>query len=401
MTKKNYNTIFILLIISYVVGYMESFVTIGNFFKYVFIIVIITNLFKSRVQLSNYIPIFILIVPFIIIPFLLIIAGKYSIQISEQISNSFFYLIFIFLVISICEQFDNLDSFLKNVNIGILIPMIISVVRSGELKFNVFPLLSDMIDNSRTTRAFLGFTNPNTAGLIAMIGMVSTLLLSIELNTKRDKKLNLIFYFLSFTLYIMVIINSGSRTSILSPLISLLVIIIYYVFTNIKLLVRLSVIPFILAFLIFRVMLIENQNGGILNINNLNHLTSGRFIRQITTINYLIENDDFLFGIGNFNSSALYSQSNSFSNSLSTDNSPIYFLVTIGFIGLMFVLIILLLIGFKLGKKNYIGLYLYGVWIISSLFEHTLFVPSSLFSLFFITAIYISLDKTVGLISKY
>lgn len=401
MTKKNYNTIFILLIISYVVGYMESFVTIGNFFKYVFIIVIITNLFKSRVQLSNYIPIFMLIVPFIIIPFLLIIAGKYSIQISEQISNSFFYLIFIFLVISICEQFDNLDSFLKNVNIGILIPMIISVVRSGELKFNVFPLLSDMIDNSRTTRAFLGFTNPNTAGLIAMIGMVSTLLLSIELNTKRDKKLNLIFYFLSFTLYIMVIINSGSRTSILSPLISLLVIIIYYVFTNIKLLVRLSVIPFILAFLIFRVMLIENQNGGILNINNLNHLTSGRFIRQITTINYLIENDDFLFGIGNFNSSALYSQSNSFSNSLSTDNSPIYFLVTIGFIGLMFVLIILLLIGFKLGKKNYIGLYLYGVWIISSLFEHTLFVPSSLFSLFFITAIYISLDKTVGLISKY
>lgn len=383
--NKFYEVVFIFLISSYVLGYSKDFSSLGIAMKYILTAIMCTFFFKNKVNFKKYIPIISLVFPFFIIPLFLISIGVYTIRVTNVLYNCFFYLIYILLTISIIEEFDYMDDFFMDVQKGIVLPFLLIIIKDGKFTLNIFYLIKNMFTNTRDQRLFMGFSNPNMTGLLAMLGLVSSILLLIK---KRNPRLNLFLVFV----YILIIANTGSRTALMSPLIGLSIIVFIYILSKISSYKKIVLVSlFLFVGLIFFFILL-NFSKMTVDLGSINKITTGRFFRQLSTFNFLKQNNLLLFGIGNLNNSALYSGGSIMNNSLNTDNSPMYLLLTIGIVGVIQVFIIIIMLFFKIKFENLIGIFLLTTWLISGIFEHTVFVPSSLISLFFLCSFYLS-DK--------
>lgn len=385
--KRTYKIIFGFLIFGFVLGYSSIFQPIGSVFKYGTMLLMITYFFRYNVDFKKYIPIISLLMPFFIVPLILVVIGVYQLNLKGILFNAFFYLMYILVSISIIETFNNIIEFVQFVNIGIFVPFFLNIILSGQVSFNIFLLLTNMVDNSRNARSFLGFTNPNTAGLIAMVGLVSCAIVIIN----KVKVPGTLFCFL---FYFVAIVNTGSRTALMSPIFGFLITGLIYSVGKLSVNKKITAICFAVGCMLVLLFFVYNKVNISLSWDSLNELTSERLFRQIFTFRYLKNNHLLTFGIGSLNSSALYGNDNSFVNTLNTDNSPMYFLLTIGIVGILEIFTIIGLIISKIKQENFEGIFCLATWLISSLFEHTLFVPSSLFSLFFLSAIYVSFKNT-------
>ncbi|MCD1024641.1 O-antigen ligase family protein [Enterococcus sp. SMC-9] len=383
MNKKLYVNFYFLLILGYVLSSSIQFQSLGKLMKYAFTFLMITYLVKEKISLKRYALILSLLGPFFLSPLVLILFNIYSLMTVDALIFSFSYILFIFLVIAVISLFNDIYNYCKITNIAIFISLFLNVIYSRELKFNIINLLADMLGNEREYRSYLGFTNPNVVGLIAMVGLICCL---ISILRKDQLKMNLIMG----GFYLFVIINTGSRTALLSPALAIFFIITIYMIKKLRIEIR--VIFFCVTVCTILLFFIFYFDDISFNLYEFNTLTSGRFERQIITIRYLIDNGLTMFGMGNLNSSALYSDENVYAHFLNTDNTPTYFLVTIGLFGCIQVLGILIGIFCKIRNSSLISYLFFFISIISSLFEHTLFVPSSLFSLFFLCGIFISYD---------
>lgn len=384
MVKKFYSYIYIFLIVGYIFDLSINFSGIGGIFKYIFTFLLLTSLIGRRVSLKDYYPILSISIPFFLIPLTLILTERYILNIRGVFIYSASFLLYIFLTISIVELFPSILEFCRMTNYGVLISLIINVVISNELSLNIYQMLINMIENTRINRAYLGFSNPNIVGLIATIGVVIVIIKFFHSSFKIPDMICFLFYML-------VIINSGSRTALLSPIIGGLILVLLGIYHKIPSQLSLVILWLAGALTLFFIYYKLTTSGIGLDYYSLNKLTSSRLERQLSTVNYLIMNDYILWGVGNLNSSALYSTY--LGTLLNTDNSPIYFITTIGIVGLIQVIAVLIWLFSRIGWNNKTALFCFLTMISSSLFEHTLLVPTSLFSLFFLCTIFISVKE--------
>ncbi|GEQ49541.1 hypothetical protein TK11N_13930 [Tetragenococcus koreensis] len=182
--------------------------------------------------------------------------------------------------------------------------------------------------------------------------------------------------------YIFLLLNTGSRTSIVAPLVAAIVYCYFLLLKKMNSYTR--IIFYCSMFAAGIIILFITLNNVSFSLSYLDQLTSGRILRQLSTINFLSNTNRLSFGLGNLNSGALYSGQLPISNALNTDNSPIFLITTIGLVGLFFVILSLMLIYLNIPSKAIFYKSLFFCWFVTSLFEHTLFVPSSLASLFFL-----------------
>lgn len=386
MSKKIYTYSYILMIIGYVLDYSINFSRLGAALKYLCAFFLLSSLITKKINFKKYISLFSLLIPFFAVPLILIIVGKYVIAINSVLIYSSSYILFVLLTISVIELFPNIQFFCKVTNFSIVIPLIVNVIISGGFSFKIQQMILNMVENTRIDRAVLGFSNPNAAGLIATMGL---LIVISQLLYHEFTILNIA----CVIFYLLVIINTGSRTALFSPIIALLIWGILSKLNKTSGKIRIVLICFIGAAIILYFYYVLLSKGLNFDFDGLNKLTSYRFERQITTLKYLDINDLLLWGVGNINSTGLYSSC--VGPFLNTDNSPIFFIVTIGVVGFFQVVGILIWILSKLTTDNKVGFLCFLIMIITSLFEHTLFVSTSLFSLLFLGIIYISISEKI------
>ncbi|MDG4512698.1 O-antigen ligase family protein [Streptococcus suis] len=384
MSKKIYTYGYVFMIIGYVLDYSINFSGIGAAIKYLFTFLLLSFLVREKLKFKNYTSLLAILCPFFIVPLILVLAGKYVIDINSVLIYSGSYIVFVLLAISIIELFPNVLDFCKVTNFALVFPLGLNVIMSGQFSLNIKLMIFNMIGNTRVDRAMLGFPNPNTTGLIATMGFVLILAQFFYHKVTIGNIVCALFYLL-------VIINTGSRTALFSPVLGLIIVGCLTMFKKISPKIRIAMACFIVAAIIFSVYYSLLSKGLKFDFEGLNKLTSYRFQRQITTLRYLNSNNLLTWGVGNLNSTGLYS--NSIGLFLNTDNSPIYFIVTIGLVGLCQVVGILLWILSKIELANKVGLFCFLTMIITSFFEHTLFVSTSLFSLLFLVIIYISISE--------
>lgn len=378
MKQGVYKVIYFLLVISFVLSYSISFASLGTYLKFLLMILASTYIFNKNINIRKYIPLLFLFTPFLLVPFILIILGRYKYLLTEQVTNSLSYIIMIFAVISFAELFVSKKQFFSLTCLGVLIPVIgISAAHAEEINFNVQQLFINIVNNDRLDRTYLGFSNPNILGLVLLIALLCFMYFIIFYRKYRIHNV-----FLAF-LCIFLLLNTGSRTSIIAAFATFVIYLYLICLNNLNKYTRVvcycSISVAIIIFIILNDMSVD--------FSYLNLLTSGRILRQLATINFLKNTNRLFFGLGNLNSRALYSGQLPLSNDLDTDNSPVFFIATIGLIGLFFVLITLLLIYFNIPSNALFYKSLFFCWIVTSLFENTLFIPSSLVSLFFLLAL--------------
>lgn len=380
MKQKFYKFIYLLLIISSVLSYSVSFATIGTYLKFAFMALLITYLFNKKFNIRKYDSLFILLIPFLFIPFMLILFGRYRYLLTEQLINSFSYIVMILAVIACAELFEDKKQLFGFTQLGILLPLIsILLMHIQEINLNAGQLFMNIISNDRIDRTYLGFSNPNMLGLVLMIALLCSMY--FLLFVKKHKILNTLLTLF----YIFLLLNTGSRTSIVAPFIAVIIYGYYYFLKKINRYTRIVFYCTMIVTVI--IILFVTLNNVSFSLAYLDRLTSGRILRQLTTINFLSNTNRLSFGLGNLNSGALYSGRLPIASELNTDNSPIFLITTIGLVGLFFVIMSLMLIYFNIPSKAIFYKSLFFCWIVTALFEHTLFVPSSLTSLFFLVAL--------------
>lgn len=377
MKQKIYKFIYLLLIISSVLSYSDSFATIGTFLKFAFMALMVTYLFNKKFNIRKYYALLILLIPFLFIPFILILFGRYRYLLTEQFINSLSYIVMILAVIACTELFEDKKQLFGFTHLGILIPLIsILLMHIQDISFNAGQLFINIISNERVDRTYLGFSNPNMLGLVLMIALLCSIyfLLFVKRYKMRNAFLTLFYIFL--------LLNTGSRTSIVAPLVAAIVYCYFLLLKKMNSYTR--IIFYCSMFAAGIIILFITLNNVSFSLSYLDQLTSGRILRQLSTINFLSNTNRLSFGLGNLNSGALYSGQLPISNALNTDNSPIFLITTIGLVGLFFVILSLMLIYLNIPSKAIFYKSLFFCWFVTSLFEHTLFVPSSLASLFFL-----------------
>lgn len=378
MKQGVYKVIYFLLVISFILSYSISFASLGTYLKFSLMILASTYIFNKNINIRKYIPLLFLFVPFLLVPFILIILGRYKYLLTEQVTNSLSYIIMIFAVLSFAELFVNKKQFFSLTCLGVLIPVIgVSAAHAEEINFNVQQLFINIVNNDRLDRAYLGFSNPNILGLVLLIALLCFMYFIIFYRKYRIHNV-----FLAF-LCIFLLLNTGSRTSIIAAFATFVIYLYLICLKKLNKYTRaVCYCSISIAIIVFIIL-----NDMSVDFSYLNLLTSGRILRQLATINFLKNTNRLFFGLGNLNSGALYSGRLPISNDLDTDNSPVFFITTVGLIGLIFVLITLLLIYFNIPSNALFYKSLFFCWIITSLFENTLFIPSSLVSLFFLLAL--------------
>lgn len=361
-------------------SYSETFATVGTYLKFACMALLVTYIFNKKMNIRKYYPLLLLLIPFLFIPFVLILFGRYKYLLTEQFINSLSYMVMILAVIACAELFEDKKQFFGFTQLGILLPLIsILLTHIQEINLNAGQLFMNIISNERTDRIYLGFSNPNMLGLILMIALLSSMY--FLLFVKRYKTLNL---FLTL-FYLFLLLNTGSRTSLVAPFVAVVIYGYFLLLRKINSYTRMVFYCVTIAAVI--IILFVALNNVSFSLSSLDRLASGRISRQLTTINFLSDTNRLSFGLGNLNSGALYSGKLHVNNALNTDNSPIFLLTTIGLVGLLFVIITLILLYFNIPSKAIFYKSLFFCWLVTALFEHTLFVPSSLTSLFFLVAL--------------
>lgn len=380
MSKKIYKMVYFFMVISYVLSYTISFSNIGTYVRYLLMLLIITFLFNKKITIQRYYPILSLIIPFVLIPFLLIILGRYQYLVIEQLINCLSYIIMILVVIACSELFEDKKNFFKLTQLSIFFPIIFLLFRHfQDVTVNVVVLVSNIINDNRIDRSYLDFVNPNMLGLVLMLGLLCSLYFLLFEKEKRGINVLLCIF------YMFLLLNTGSRTSLLAPVVGLIIYV--YLATLRKVNKYLRIIFYItIAMFIVTIFYISLYDYGF-NVSFFNTLTSGRIMRQLSSVIFLSNTNRLLFGIGNLNAGSLYSESLQLNNNLYTDNSPIFFIVTIGIAGLFFVIMTLIYIYIKIPTNALFYKSLFFCWIATSLFEHTLFLPFSLISIFFLISL--------------
>lgn len=388
MIKNIYKSLFFILLISYIFTYTASYNGVFGIFKYGLSFCMLTYFYFYGINKAVFRILSVLLIPFAFLPMILMIIGYTDILIKNQLINVLYYILFIFLILVAVDLFSNTIEFCKQIQYSVFFSLLFLTIQNRDISINLFSLLNNILANNRGIRTYLGFINPNILALVALVGGLSTIYLI------SNKEKNKVFNWISLIFITFIIINAGSRTSFFCILIFLFFIMYFKFLKIMPLKIRIiSVTICSVIFMVFFGNMLSQLNIGNWESLDLDTLTSGRLNNQINTYNFLKKFGYLYFGIGNLNSSSFYSTGNVYASLLNTDSSLMYYITTIGIVGLFFIIIFLISLFWRLPNNSYFGKSIFLVWIITSLFEHTLIVPSSLFSFYFLIFILIEINN--------
>lgn len=388
MIKNIYKSLFFILLISYIFTYTASYNGVFGIFKYGLSFCMLTYFYFYGINKAVFRILSVLLIPFAFLPMILMIIGYTDILIKNQLINVLYYILFIFLILVAVDLFSNTIEFCKQIQYSVFFSLLFLTIQNRDISINLFSLLNNILANNRGIRTYLGFINPNILALVALVGGLSTIYLIY------NKEKNKVFNWISLIFITFIIINAGSRTSFFCILIFLFFIMYFKFLKMMPLKIRIiSVTICSVIFMVFFGNMLSQLNIGNWESLDLDTLTSGRLNNQINTYNFLKKFGYLYFGIGNLNSSSFYSTGNVYASLLNTDSSLMYYITTIGIVGLFFIIIFLISLFWRLPNNSYFGKSIFLVWIITSLFEHTLIVPSSLFSFYFLIFILIEINN--------
>lgn len=400
--KKNIYIGFILLILLFLIGSLESVKgnrLILNLKYIVYIIgiiyVFINNklFFKFKNRRIYYI-LLTMIFGFMVLP----LAGffiKYDFQIILNVFLFFVYIIFLLAVSFVINKEKMFNPIIKVITNTLLLFIVFIIFKNGTDLLNVNNIITAFNIEDRYRQSY-GLKHPNTLGNICFVFISLTV---YRLFYTKQKKISIAIGIFSLLIVFLVMLTSGSRTALMST--SLLAVICavnsVFVFKN-KLLNRISIILNTLFTILL--VLIAFYFREMFNIGEL-LAKSNRYYYWIDTIQYLNRHMNIFIGLGFVNISYFYS-SYSFSTNLITDNWFLYTYMTLGVLGILSIIIIIgiILANFITYKGKYrdrkfsffMGFFL--VCIFYSSFEVTYFAPSELLSLINWILIFFYLEHT-------
>lgn len=400
--KKNIYIGFILLILLFLIGSLESVKgnrLILNLKYIVYIIgiiyVFINNklFFKFKNRRIYYI-LLTMIFGFMVLP----LAGffiKYDFQIILNVFLFFVYIIFLLAVSFVINKEKMFNPIIKVITNTLLLFIVFIIFKNGTDLLNVNNIITAFNIEDRYRQSY-GLKHPNTLGNICFVFISLTV---YRLFYTKQKKISIAIGIFSLLIVFLVMLTSGSRTALMST--SLLAVICavnsVFVFKN-KLLNRISII--LNTLLTILLVLIAFYFREMFNIGEL-LAKSNRYYYWIDTIQYLNRHMNIFIGLGFVNISYFYSSYN-FSTNLITDNWFLYTYMTLGVLGILSIIIIIgiILANFITYKGKYrdrafsffIGFFL--VCIFYSSFEVTYFAPSELLSLINWILIFFYLEHT-------
>lgn|GEM_PF-2477920 len=290
--KKLLLFLFSLIPIFYQFFNLEAFQT--NFVSYLPLILLVlvglplTDL-KKLVR-GNWMIILPVFINFILIPLISFNLGNFDL--STEVLNiclQILLLLVILIIVSVVKDTDTLLSLLKITLISNSIILTIAIVSNFNEVTNINNYM--WIVYERLDRAVYGFGHSNTAASFIFIELI--LLILVYLLYKKKILLLPILFFIP------PLVATGSRTAIIGLMIFITVYIIFRFIGKFNVNIKLLLLAFV-SILLFL---------SILNFNwdFLWESSSGRDVRFIYNINYLLENNLFWFGIGPINNTSISS----------------------------------------------------------------------------------------------
>ncbi|WP_312193489.1 hypothetical protein [Exiguobacterium sp.] len=374
-----------LLFLAFYFAYQKEnqFAFILNLKYIIFMIICIYILVFYKVQKQKIliqIIYMLLAITFCVIPIIGLINFS-NIQIFYNMALYFIYILYLYLMTCVVTQ-ENLVSKLITLFFYITLIYLVYLIFSTQISlFNISDIKNAFNLDDRIRQDF-GLKHANTAGLIGFVGI-----LLCTYKMYFDNKKNFLVYLLGIVVPIIIILNSGSRTALTGVLIFWMVLIYKHYKKNLR--TRFKNVYFILLwisllFSIFTYLIYSNLNYSIILEN------SNRYYGWVNTFDYINQFNNIIVGTGFVNISYFYDNINTI---IITDNWYIYTYMTLGLLGIivMVILLISLFIYFikdfrKNKDKNVIkmNIYVYSIFVSCmyyAIFEITLMVPSEIISL--------------------
>lgn len=388
---EKYDDLFLILIIFGSIFAYTNFSTIGQTIRLLGQLGFIVS-YSFRLDFSKYNFIFPIFFVFISYPLLLNSLGIYMLA-DQVLGYVLFFNWYLLSMIAIAEHYSNDVERLINLIYAVLIISMggLFLFYRG-ISLDVVPLIRSIVLNQRyggnivTARVAMGFQNVNQLGLFASVLAVFSLFKLFHLK-------NVFFNFLIFLVSVIFILNSGSRT----PLITITVFLVIYLIFNIKsrwtkLFFKIVFICFVFFVYFMFIYLLYYSNSGSNFFEIIDGFLSYRISFSQQALQLIEHFGTDLFGIGTMSSSFI--QSNLLSGSLAIDSSLSYYLLTLGTIGSIGLGFAIIYLVYKLNNLNnafVIGLF--GFYICYSLFENVLFTPNSGLGIIVLSIVFAYLRK--------
>lgn len=329
--EKNINK-WILTIISSL--YVFEYTTYGlsiNSLKYVFYILLLIPMFANNksyiMQLPRVTMLIFMLLCFVILPMMQsIINFEVAIAVYAIVMGVFI------LATYLIGRTMKIDRIVSNyiapfAVLGTIIVLVCFVINYQNL-FNISAIMSNFrshleLENVIRERSAFGFMHVNTLGGVCMALIIALTMVSVERpRAKMLKNIAIAFNFL-------IMLNTGSRSSVIGVICYFVVLIcekIYYKSSStFRLLFRLLLIGVgIYIASIVNTVLTDNYELA-------NMLTSGRLAGWIYDLKQMTEDRTLLFGYGQYNPSAFFSQP--FANGMIVDNWYVFMITNIGIVG--------------------------------------------------------------------
>lgn len=322
-------------------------------------------------------------ITFFVYPVIMILLNVYSRGKENIIINSMYYMLTVACCFFIANFYKgtNEKEFFRDFGLVGFLFLITGTIVFKDISLNVPTLVNNMVSNVRSDRSYLGFTNPNQVAIL--VAVVITTIFFSELN-KNTKLFIIIFSSI-------ILINTGSRTPLISFIVAALIInFIQFLKKKVStfngVLLKILVIDIIVGIFIY---IIYNLIGTNINFYyTLDTLSTNRISRQVATISWLFDTNNLFFGLGMFNTSFFNSQPDFLF--LHTDSYYTYIIATMGVIGLLLSVSLLIIAIQKASTVNSLTLlYIILFCIIYSFFEATLFFPTSILTIFLLVSFFL------------
>lgn len=377
------------LIVSFVLGYTELGTAQSSIKVILQILIILFTV--SKVDYKKYVWSVWLLIIIVILPFALILIGVYDFSQLQVISYSIFFMFNYVFTICIADFYSrNITEYIEIWQLALTLVLAFLWIIFGGISLNLGQYLNSMINNNRSNelgigRVSMGFTNVNQLGMVSAILVVCCIYQIV-------KKKHCVLTSLLMIAGLILILNSGSRTPIISIGFATFIFLTRFFknkfFRNI---LGFAGFFLFLAFSLLFVYLLIKGDTLASTFQAIDKLSSYRLTYGVQAMTVLRGIASVWSGLGPMKSSFI--NGNLYSGSL--DDSFEFYIFTIGYVGTAFVYLFVLFIFMHLfqHKSRYAFLFI-SFYIVYSVFEHVLFAPNSIVSFFCLTTIFIFMKKT-------
>jgi len=406
--KFSFYVLYSLLIISFLLSTLEEFqenMGIMNL-KYMMFIVIIGYYILFRGVKLKYANADLTKIKFILlfcysIPTLINLFAKQDISILMNILLTVTYIVFLLVTIRVLTVNKLFYDFVKIIHATIFIFVSVVLIKEG-FGFIGYNDIMKAFNVEGRIRQIYGFRHSNTLGNVCFIFISLSL---YRLITESLRKGTLLLLYSTTCLIFYVMLASGSRTAVSA---TLLLVFLYLLNRHIYFKSKKSNAVGIIFTSLCAVLLGLLAYNHYTNINLEELLQdTNRYFYWVNTLSFLQENMNQLTGLGFYNISYFYT-SLSFGTALTSDNWYIYTYMTLGLIGLMLLVVVVIIFISNLVK--YVGKYnealfsfvvsLFSVSLYYAVFEVTFFIPSELMSLLLWCTVFYYMEK-ISLSTSY